>query len=75
MYSLWGTEKYAGFEPSSPPVRVTSEEKSMIDSFVSSEVGKKLTSTSSELASATKQTVAQIIQPTLKECELTLTKK
>ncbi|MES2070075.1 MAG: hypothetical protein V4488_06985 [Pseudomonadota bacterium] len=68
-YTFWGTEKYAGFAPSTPAVAVTVDEKQAIDAFIASPVGRKMSGTGSSFATATQRETLKVIGPLLAACK------
>lgn len=67
-YTFHGTEKYAGFTPSTPPTTVTIDEKKSIEAFVSSNVGKQMTGARSALAISSQREIAKVVEPILARC-------
>jgi len=67
-FAMQGTEKYAGFPPSSPPITVTPDEKKAIEAFAASSVGKQLSGGNSPIAMATQRDVASLVQPIIAGC-------
>lgn len=67
-YTFRGTEEYAGFTPTTPPVTVTVDEKRLINRFVTSVVGKRMSETQSPLAITPPQEMAKIVEPILAKC-------
>ena len=67
-YTFYGTEKYAGFTPSSPATTVTFDEKKSIEAFVSSPVGKQMSGAPSALAISTQREVGKVVESMLASC-------
>lgn len=67
-YTFHGTEKYAGFAPSTPATTVTIGEKKLIEAFVLSAVGKQMSGTTSALAISSQREIAKLVEPILASC-------
>lgn len=67
-YTRWGTEKYAGFVPTSPLPLISNDEMKSIHTFVSSSVGKQMSGANSVLALSTQKELAKVVEPMLISC-------